>query len=231
MSDFNKEGTMKKTWITLGLVSVLGVACNSKETKISTDEDKVFYSVGVMFGERLQSLNLNDKELAALQQGLADSAKGVTLKANPEEYRDKMQSLFQDRMNQASAKVKEEGAKFLADFIAKEGATKTESGLAYKVIKAGEGTKPGEESEVEVHYTGTLIDGTIFDSSRERGETVNFPLNRVIKGWTEGLQLIAPGGQIKLVIPSELAYGEAGAPPKIPGGATLVFDVELIKVK
>jgi FKBP-type peptidyl-prolyl cis-trans isomerase FkpA len=230
MSDFNKEGTMKKTWITLGLVATLSVACN-KETKISTDEDKVFYSVGVMFGERLQSLNLNEKELAALQQGLADSAKGVTLKANPEEHRDRMQSLFQDRMNQASVKVKEEGAKFLEEFIAKEGATKTESGLAYKIIKAGEGAKPGEESEVVVHYTGTLIDGTVFDSSRERGETVNFPLNRVIRGWTEGLQLIGPGGQIKLVIPSELAYGEAGAPPKIPGGATLVFDVELIEVK
>ena len=115
-------------------------------------------------------------------------------------------------------------------FIKDEGATVSATGLAYKVIKEGTGATPGGEDVVEVHYHGTLADGTVFDSSVERGKTISFPLNRVIKGWTEGLQTMKEGGKTKFVIPADLAYGEAGAPPKIPGGATLVFEVELFKV-
>src|SRR5690606_2851473 len=96
--------------------------------------------------------------------------------------------------------------------------------------KEGTGKTPKETDKVEVHYHGTLTSGEVFDSSKDRGKTIEFPLNRVIKGWTEGLQLIKEGGQIRLVIPSELAYGEQGAPPKIPGGATLKFEVELFEV-
>jgi FKBP-type peptidyl-prolyl cis-trans isomerase len=104
------------------------------------------------------------------------------------------------------------------------------SGLAYKAIKEGTGATPGPEDVVEVHYHGTLQDGTVFDSSVERGQTISFPLNRVIKGWTEGLQLMTPGARCKLVIPGPIAYGEQGRQPKIPANATLVFDVELLKI-
>ena len=103
--------------------------------------------------------------------------------------------------------------------------------MAYKILKAGSGNFPKPTDVVEVHYHGTLIDGTVFDSSVDRKRKVSFPLNRVIKGWTEGLQLIKEGGKIKLVIPAELGYGEHGAPPKIPGGSTLVFEVELFTIK
>ena len=112
-----------------------------------------------------------------------------------------------------------------------DGATKTASGLAYKIEKPGTGKQPKATDTVKVHYKGTLLDGTVFDSSYDRKKEVTFPLNRVIKGWTEGLQLLKEGGKIKLVIPAALAYGDHGAPPKIPGGATLVFEIELFEVK
>ncbi|MCK5072501.1 MAG: FKBP-type peptidyl-prolyl cis-trans isomerase, partial [Bacteriovoracaceae bacterium] len=127
--------------------------------------------------------------------------------------------------------AKETGKKYLESFLKKEDGKKTGSGLAYKIVTDGKGELPKSEDTVEVHYHGTLIDGTVFDSSKDRGKTVSFPLNRVIKGWKEGLQLIREGGKIKLVIPSDLGYGDQGAPPKIPGGSTLLFDVELIKIK
>jgi FKBP-type peptidyl-prolyl cis-trans isomerase FkpA len=138
--------------------------------------------------------------------------------------------VFKARMDKVAQTEKDSGKAFIEKFVKDEGATKTESGLAYKVIKEGTGKTPMAEDVVEVHYHGTLADGTVFDSSVERGKTISFPLNRVIRGWTEGLQTMKEGGKTKFVIPSELAYGDAGAPPKIPGGATLVFEVELFKV-
>ena len=134
-------------------------------------------------------------------------------------------------MDQVAKKQKEGGQKFIDDYLKKNPeAKKTESGLVIHTIKEGTGAQPKETDTVEVHYHGTLTDGTVFDSSVDRGKKISFPLNRVIKGWTEGLQQVKEGGKVKLVIPSELAYGENGAPPKIPGGATLVFEVELFKV-
>ncbi|MDH5581308.1 MAG: FKBP-type peptidyl-prolyl cis-trans isomerase, partial [Bdellovibrionales bacterium] len=171
----------------------------------------------------------SDKEIQMLQAGLLDSVKGSKLKVEPADYQKKIQDTFQARINASNEKTKVAGVEFLEKFVS-EGATKTKSGLAYKIEKAGEGKSPKETDIVEVHYKGTLIDGTEFDSSYKRNKTVSFPLNRVIKGWTEGLQLIKEGGKMKMVIPSDLAYGDRGAPPNIPGGATLIFDVELFKV-
>jgi FKBP-type peptidyl-prolyl cis-trans isomerase FkpA len=145
-------------------------------------------------------------------------------------FQNRIQEVFKARMDKVAAKEKDAGKAFIEKFIKDESATNTESGLSYKVIKEGTGATPSAEDVVEVHYHGTLTDGTVFDSSVERGKTISFPLNRVIKGWTEGLQTMKEGGKTKFVIPSDLAYGEAGAPPKIPGGATLVFEVELFKV-
>ncbi|WP_290731045.1 FKBP-type peptidyl-prolyl cis-trans isomerase [Halobacteriovorax sp. JY17] len=223
---------MKKSLIVgVFAAAALMTGCNKqKDIKVSSDQDKIFYSVGFMFGQRMKDLRLNDAELAAMTQGLRDAANGKESQADLQVFQPKIREEFQKRIQSHSQTVKVEGEKFLADFI-KEGATKTASGLAYKIIKAGEGAKPKATDTVKVHYHGTLIDGTVFDSSVDRGKEVSFPLNRVIKGWTEGLQLIGKGGKIKLVIPSALAYGDHGAPPKIPGGATLIFEVELFEIQ
>lgn len=223
---------MKKTFKLGALALTMAFVSCSKGGKVDlkTDEDKTFYTLGTMFGSRLNNLELTEKEIEALAEGLKDSAAKKQLAVKPEDFQSKIQEVFSERMKKFAEKVKVDGTKYLNDFVNK-GGTKTASGLAYKIENAGSDKKPKAEDTVEVHYHGTLIDGSVFDSSKERNQPVSFPLNRVIKGWTEGLQLVGEGGKIKLVIPSDLAYGDAGAPPKIPGGSTLVFDVELISIK
>ena len=127
--------------------------------------------------------------------------------------------------------MKKKGELYIERALTQEGVKKTKSGLVYKILKEGNGRRPKATDTVEVHYHGMLINGFVFDSSVDRNKKVSFPLNRVIKGWSEGLQLIKEGGKIKLMIPSELGYGDNGAPPKIPGGATIVFDIELFSIK
>ncbi|MBI2601843.1 MAG: FKBP-type peptidyl-prolyl cis-trans isomerase [Deltaproteobacteria bacterium] len=133
-------------------------------------------------------------------------------------------------MNKSSQAEKDKGKKYVESFLKEDGVKSTTSGLAYKIVKAGSAKKPSPQDTVEVHYHGTLIDGKVFDSSVDRGEKISFPLNGVIPGWTEGLQLIGEGGEVRLVIPSELAYGDRGSPPVIPGGATLIFNVSLFRI-
>ncbi len=227
---------MKKTWVVLSLLmSLLALtACNSgsdpKSVKLESEDEKTFYAMGFMLGGNLQRLNLSDKELAALYKGIAAASKSEKSEIDMATYQARIQEVFKSRMDKVAKKEKEAGNAFLDKFSKEEGVVKTASGLTYKVIKEGTGATPAAEDVVEVHYHGTLSDGTVFDSSVERGKTISFPLNRVIKGWTEGLQTMKVGGKTKFVIPADLAYGDAGAPPKIPGGATLVFEVELFKV-
>jgi FKBP-type peptidyl-prolyl cis-trans isomerase FkpA len=226
---------MKKTWVYLSLMisALVLTACNSNDPKkieLKSEDDKTFYAMGFMLGGNLQRLTLSDAELSALYKGIAAAAKNDKSEVDMAKYQNRIQEVFKARMEKVAAKEKESGVKFLENFVKTEGATKTASGLAYKVVKEGTGATPSAEDTVEVHYHGTLTSGEVFDSSVERGKTISFPLNRVIKGWTEGLQTMKEGGKSKFVIPADLAYGEAGAPPKIPGGATLVFEVELFKV-
>lgn len=226
---------MKKTWLSLALVvgSMSLVSCDKADPKkisLSSEEDKTFYAMGYMLGGNLSRLSLTDKEIASLYKGIAAASKGDKAEVDMGVYQAKIQEVFKARMDAVAAKEKEAGSAFVDKFVKDENATKTASGLAYKVITEGTGATPTAEDTVEVHYHGTLTDGTVFDSSVERGKTISFPLNRVIKGWTEGLQTMKEGGKTKFVIPADLAYGENGAPPKIPGGATLVFEVELFKV-
>ncbi|AUN98511.1 FKBP-type peptidyl-prolyl cis-trans isomerase [Bacteriovorax stolpii] len=220
---------MKKVLL-LALVGAMAFGC-SKGKDPKTEEEKTFYAIGTMFGSRLTQLNMTDAEIDSLTAGLRDAAKGEKQKVDPMAYQQKIQDMFKARMEKQAGEIKKKGIEFLNNFVSKEGATKTASGLAYKVIKEGTGPSPKETDVVKVHYHGTLIDGTVFDSSVERKQEVSFPLNRVIRGWTEGLQTMKVGGKSKFVIPSELAYGDAGAPPKIAGGATLIFEVELLGIE
>ena len=207
------------------------LACNKQaKVSLSNDELKTFYTVGHTMGQRMKNLSLSEDEIAAVNMGLSDAAKGKDPQVNPDEYRVKIQSLFKERMTKAAQTEKDSGKAYLEKFSKEKDVVKTESGLAYKILAEGKGATPKATDTVKVHYHGTLTDGTVFDSSKQRGQPVTFPLNRVIKGWTEGVQKVKEGGKIKLVIPSELAYGDNGAPPKIPGGATLVFEVELIEI-
>lgn len=216
------------------LLSLVSVSCQDKSgsnVTLKTEDDKTFYAMGFMLGSNLQRLNLTDHELAALYKGVIASAKSQKPEIEMQIYQPKIQQMFKSRMESFSKKQKDEGSKYIEDYLKKNtNAKKTDSGLVYEVLKEGTGAMPKATDTVEVHYHGTLTNGEVFDSSVDRGKTISFPLNRVIKGWTEGLQLVKEGGKIRLVIPSELGYGDAGAPPKIPGGSTLVFEVELFKV-
>lgn len=219
----------RKLLASLLFAGVLTVGC-SKYKEPKSEEEKTFYAIGTMFGSRLTQLNMSDAEIDAMASGLHDAAKNEKQKVDPMAYQQKIQEMFKSRMEKQAVEVKKKGAEAIEKFV-KEGATKTASGLAYKHITEGTGATPKETDIVKVHYHGTLLDGTVFDSSRERGKEVSFPLNRVIRGWTEGVQLMKVGGKTKFMIPSDLAYGDAGAPPKIKGGDTLVFEVELLGIE
>jgi FKBP-type peptidyl-prolyl cis-trans isomerase FkpA len=227
---------MKKMSLLLVLLFTM-TACNSKNgggsasIELKDENDKTFYTMGVMLGANLKRLQLNDREISALYVGLKDAAKGEKPQVESSKYQPKIQAMFKERMKKFSNTEKKSGSKFLDDFKKQKNVVVTKSGLAYEVMRKGTGKSPKATDVVEVHYHGTLTNGTVFDSSVERKKTISFPLNRVIKGWTEGLQLMKEGGKVKFVIPPALAYGDGGAPPKIPGGATLVFEVELFKVK
>jgi FKBP-type peptidyl-prolyl cis-trans isomerase FkpA len=218
--------------VLFALIALFLASCSQKpsDVKLKTEEDKIFYSMGHMLGKNLEKLELNDSELAALYKGLSQASKGAASEVDVQEFQPKIQELFRNRIAKSSEKEVKKGKDFLENFKKEAGVVTTASGLAYKVITAGTGATPKADDTVEVHYHGTLLDGTVFDSSVERGQKITFPLNRVIKGWTEGLQLMKEGGKTKFVIPAELAYGDTGAPPKIPGGATLIFEVELFKI-
>lgn len=225
---------MRKAILLLTGIFLL-VSCNQgkdpAKVSLKTEDDKTFYAMGFMLGSNLQRLDLKDAELAALYKGLVASAKGTEAEVELQIYQPKIQTMFKSRMEAVAKKEKEAGDNFITDYLKKNPkAKKTDSGLVYEIVKEGNGKMPTAEDTVEVHYHGTLTNGEVFDSSVDRGKTISFPLNRVIKGWTEGLQLLKEGGKIKLVIPPELGYGDNGAPPKIPGGATLVFEVELFKI-
>ena len=201
---------MKKGIVLLVLALVVTGCNKEKKVSLSSDELKTFYTVGHTLGERLKNLELSETEVTAVSMGLRDAATNKKPQVKTDEFRLQIQKLFQDRVAKSAAKQKNEGKSFLEKFAKEKGVVKTDSGLTYKVLSEGKGEFPKETDEVEVHYHGTLIDGTVFDSSKERGKPVTFPLNRVIKGWTEGVQKIKEGGKIKLVIPSDLAYGAAG---------------------
>lgn len=200
---------------------------------LSSDEDRALYSLGQILGRQLAELELSDAEMEYVLAGARDQVRGAEPQVDADTQQQLVSAFAQERQAAASAESSNERAEqqaYIEAYIA-DGGEVTDSGLAYRILEEGDGDRPGARDTVEVHYEGRLTNGDIFDSSHQRGETATFPLNRVIPGWTEGLQLIAPGGRIELVIPAELGYGDRGAPPNIPGGATLIFEVELIDVQ
>lgn len=204
------------------------MAC-SKEPK--TDEQRAFYSLGVNIQQQLSIFDMSPEELKYVQQGMADASTGVKLATEPEANVKKLTELAKARMTRITEKQKALAKPFLEKAAAEKGAQKTAGGLIYKEIKAGTGIQPQPTDVVKVHYTGTLINGKEFDSSVKRGQPVEFPLGQVIRCWSEGIGMMKVGGKARLVCPSDIAYGDNGRPPIIPGGAALVFDVELVDVK
>src|SRR6516164_11172756 len=202
-----------------------------KSPQLKDQKDKVSYSIGMQIGFNLgrQKVDVNPDILAA---GIKDAIAGNP-QLTTEQVKDIMSQFEKDmeqKQKQLGEKNKTDGEKFLEDNKKKPGVKATASGLQYKVEKEGTGPQPKATDMVSVNYRGTLIDGTEFDSSYKRGEPTTFPVNRVIKGWTEALQLMKPGAKYKLFIPSNLAYGPGGAGGDIGPNATLIFDVELMTV-
>ena len=201
--------------------------------KIETDKQKLSYSMGVFFGQTVAQQDM-ELEIPAFLQAVEDVMKKTELKLSREEMQQMLtayQQQEQQRRTTAADANTKQGEEFLKKNKAGEGVTELESGLQYKVLAAGNGKKPRAEDTVVVHYRGTLIDGTEFDSSYSRGKPAELGVNRVIKGWQEALQLMPVGSKWQLAIPSTLAYGERGAGNLIGPNSTLLFDVELLAIK
>jgi FKBP-type peptidyl-prolyl cis-trans isomerase len=196
---------------------------------LKTAEDSMSYSIGVLDGNFFKSQGIEKINSAVLAAGFADALKGKTL-FTPEQCDMIVRTAMQKNGRKKIQPAIDEGLKFLAENAKKPGVKQTPSGLQYEVITEGTGAKPADTSVVKVHYEGFLLNGKIFDSSRDRGEPTQFPLNQVIRGWTEGVQLMGIGSKYKFYIPYQLAYGEQGSGEMIPGGALLVFEVELIDI-
>ncbi|MDE7402712.1 MAG: FKBP-type peptidyl-prolyl cis-trans isomerase [Muribaculaceae bacterium] len=193
--------------------------------------DKLSYAWGLAMGRQLQGMGMKELNIDDFKDGVKGVFEGGEPAISPEEAQKLIQDYLNDLQEKADAQARQAGKEFLEQ-TKKEVANiqETASGLLYVVDKEGEGAQPAATDEVTVHYTGKLIDGTVFDSSVNRGEPATFPLNRVIPGWTEGVQLMKEGAKYTFFIPSDLAYGAQGVPGAIPPHSTLIFEVELIKV-
>ena len=199
--------------------------------------DKVSYALGIGIGHQLANMGGSELNIDDFAQAVKDVLAGNELKIKSSEAQQIVQEFFaqqEQKINQqrqeAGKMHKEQGEKYLAENAKKDGVITLPSGLQYQVLKVGNGKKPSAKDQVKCHYEGFLIDGTVFDSSVQRGEPAVFGLQQVIAGWTEGLQLMQEGAKYRFFIPYRLAYGEGGAGGAIPPFATLIFDVELIEV-
>ena len=195
----------------------------------SAQIDTISYALGMYFGQMITSTQFGELSLNQMKKGFFDVLNEEETMLDEREVMMRIQSYIRDRMAYEAERSLEEGEQFLAANKEEEGVVETESGLQYIIEVEGTGMSPEATDTVEVNYEGRLIDGTVFDSSYDRGESVKFPLNRVIKGWTEGLTYAKEGGKIRLFVPSEMGYGKRGTGP-IPGNSVLIFDVELVKV-
>jgi FKBP-type peptidyl-prolyl cis-trans isomerase FklB len=201
-----------------------------KEVAIETSHQRASYALGVLMASNIVSQGGDSLDAEVISQAFLDFYAKKNLKINEQECMPIAQQYMQAASEQKAEAVKKVNVQFLEDNKTKEGVKVTASGLQYKVVSTGQGKAPVATDNVTVHYTGKLVDGFIFDSSIERGQPATFGLNQVIRGWTEGLQLMHEGDKFIFYVPQELGYGERGAGGQIPPYATLIFEVELIKV-
>ncbi|MEJ2680494.1 MAG: FKBP-type peptidyl-prolyl cis-trans isomerase [Gammaproteobacteria bacterium] len=228
----------RTSYLALGLAAAVfsfnGYAAEAPT--LNTDLEKASYAIGLKYGESMKR-DLSELDVNLIIRGLSDGFNAKkpllteveTAQALTAFQQKKRAEMEKERAETADAN-RTKGEAFLAENAQKVGVEVTDSGLQYKILKAGKGDSPGPNDTVTVHYEGTLVDGTVFDSSRQRGQPIQFSVNGVIPGWTEALQLMKPGAHWQLFIPSNLAYGEKGASSVIGPNETLIFDVELIKI-
>lgn len=218
--------------LTAALCGVVSISCTSGGLSAkSSDLDSVSYAFGVNIGQSLNNVKIKGLNVNAIAQGIRDvlNDNGEKAVMTNEESIAVIEAFFKKMQDEMLTKNLKDGQEFLEKNKTEEGVLTTESGLQYKIITEGTGPKPAETDEVEVNYRGTLLSGDEFDSSYERGQPAKFKLNQVIKGWTEGLQLVSEGSKVQFWIPSELAYGDQGG-GRIEPNSTLVFEIELLKV-
>ncbi|KOH45789.1 FKBP-type peptidyl-prolyl cis-trans isomerase [Sunxiuqinia dokdonensis] len=230
---------MKFKSILFALAAVVVLAAcqpqgSSRNENLETAADSASYAIGVLVGDQnkqqLESSGAKDFNMEVLVTAFEKQLNGEETKMTIEDARTYIQSYFQKMAEAEGVNNRTEGEAFLASNKEKDGIVVTESGLQYEILEVGDGPKPTADQQVKVHYTGTLLDGTVFDSSVERGEPATFGVSQVIPGWTEALQLMPEGSKWKVYIPGDLAYGERGAGADIGPNATLIFEVELLEV-
>ena len=223
---------LKKLLLPAVVIAMVVSSCNAQEkskTNMKTEKDSISYSLGVSIANNLKQGNLDDVNIDVMAQGMKDffaNKPAMTVQA----CEGAIQTYMSGKEKAKGSENEAKGQAFLAANQKKEGVTTTASGLQYKVIKMGTGAKPTLNDKITAHYHGTLIDGTVFDSSVDRGQPASFPVSGVIPGWTEALQLMPVGSKWTLYLPSNWAYGEKGAGGKIGPNSALVFDVELISI-
>ena len=220
----------------VAVLSLVLAGCDNKaadSAELKTPAQKASYGIGLSMGKNLSQEGMDDLDSQAVALGIEDALAKKDQRLTDEELMEAfgfLQARAQERMSALNDAAAKAGADFLAENAKREGVQTTESGLQYEVIKKAEGAQPKVSDVVSVHYQGTLVDGSVFDSSIERGEPVEFPVGGVIPGWVEGLQLMKVGEKYKFYIPSELAYGAQSPTPAIPANSTLVFEVELLDI-
>ena len=228
---------MRAAILTALLVLVAAVGCAAEGTTAppaavdpATDEQKTLYALGLVISRNLSPFNLTPAELALVQAGIADGVQGQPPKADLPTFGPKIQELARGRAMAAAEVERQAGETFLAAAAAETGTTKTPSGLVYREITAGTGEMPQATGKVRVHYTGTLRDGKVFESSVQQGQPAEFALNEVIPCWTEALLKMKVGGKSHLVCPAAIAYGDRGSAPDVRPGAVIAFDLELLEI-
>lgn len=223
---------MHRAIIVLTIIAAIGVApARAADPNMKTDEDKTVYAIGVVLSQSAAPLNLTPAERELLKAGFADGTENKKPRVDMKTFGPKIAGFTQARAAKTLAAEKQSSQAFLAQAAAAPGAQKKPSGLIYTELKAGDGAQPKPNDMVKVNYTGMLRDGSVFDSSAQRGQPAELAMHGVVPCWAEALQLMKVHGKAKIVCPPELAYGDQGAPPRIKPGAALMFEVELVEVK